>query len=105
MHTLIYDPVFSWYALSLDEPMTLARRPKFLYPMTSATLLETLQLAGKCFYPNVDEILKLLLTVPVGSVSSGGSFTKMRRLVDWARAAMSEGRLIGLTLVYVQSYQ
>ena len=67
----------------------------------NATLLDTLQLADKDFYPNVHAILKLLLTLPVGSVSCERSFSKMRRLKHWSRTTMGENRLNGLALMFV----
>ena len=55
----------------------------------------------KDFYPNVHAILKLLLTLPVGSVSCERSFSKMRRLKHWSRTTMGENRLNGLALMFV----
>ena len=46
-------------------------------------------------------ILKLLLTLPVGSVSCERSFSKMRRLKHWSRTTMGENRLNGLALMFV----
>ena len=63
------------------------------------TLLDTLKLADANFFPNVYEIMKLVLTVPVGAVPCEQS-SVMRRLKDWSRTSMAESRLCGLALLY-----
>ena len=52
------------------------------------------------FFPNIHEIMKLILTIPVGSVPCERSFSAMRRLKDWSRSSMTENRLCGLALLY-----
>ena len=64
------------------------------------TLLDTLKLADANFFPNVHEIIKLILTIPVGAVPCERSFSAMRRLKDWSRTSMAESRLCGLALLY-----
>ncbi len=65
------------------------------------TLLGALKLADEEFFPNVHAVLKLILTLPVGSVPCERSFSAMRRLKDWSRSTMAENRLNGLALMYV----
>lgn len=47
------------------------------------------------------EIVKLMLTLPVGSVPCERSFSTMRLLKDWNRSTMGENRLTGLALLMV----
>ena len=61
------------------------------------TLVDALKVA----VPNVHEVLKLILTLPVGSVPCERSFSSMRRLKDWSRSIMNEDRLTGLALLYI----
>ena len=65
------------------------------------TLVDALKLADKEFFPNVYEVLKLILTLPVGSVPYECSFSSMRRLKDWSRSTMNDDRLTGLALLYI----
>ena len=58
-------------------------------------------LADSDFFPNVYEIIKLILTLPVGSVPCERSFLTMRLLNDWNRSTMRENRLTGLALLMV----
>ena len=51
-------------------------------------------------YPNVHVILKLLLTLPVGSCACDRSFSALRRL-GASRATMTKDRLCGLTMFHV----
>lgn len=64
-------------------------------------LLDVLILADSEFFPNVHEIVKLMLTLPVGSVPCERSFSTMRLLKDWNRSTMGENRLTGLALLMV----
>ena len=64
------------------------------------SLLDTLMLADTNFFPNIHEIMKLMLTIPVGAVPCERSFSAMRRLKDWSRTNMTESRLCGLALLY-----
>ena len=47
------------------------------------------------------EIIKLILTLPVGSVPCECSFSTMRLLKDWNWSTMGENRLTGLALLMV----
>ena len=64
-------------------------------------LLDVLILADSDFFPNVHETIKLLLTLPVGSVPCERSFSIMRLLKNWNRSTMAENRLTGLALLMV----
>lgn len=67
---------------------------------TVISLSGALTLAGILF-PNIGTILRLLLTLPVGSCSCERSFSAMRRLKTWQRSSMTEGRFNGLALLSV----
>ena len=58
--------------------------------LAPSTLLDTLKLADCNFFPNVHAIIKLILTLPVGSVPCERSFSTMRRLKSWTRSTMTE---------------
>lgn len=64
-------------------------------------LLDVLILADSEFFPNVHEIVKLMLTLPVGSVPCEHSFSTMQLLKDWNRSTMGNNRLTGLALLMV----
>ena len=53
------------------------------------------------FYPAINKILTIFLTVPVGSVSCERSFSGLRRLKLWTRASMSQDRLSGLAMLMI----
>ena len=60
------------------------------------TLLDALRIADSEFFPNIHSILKLVLTLPVGSVPCEPSFSAMR-----CRSIMAENRLTGLALLFI----
>ena len=62
-------------------------------------LVDALNIADKDYFPNIHEVLKLILTLTVGSVSCERSFSSMRRLKDWSRSTMMEDRLTVLALL------
>ena len=64
-------------------------------------LLDVLILADSDFLPDVHEIIKLILTLPVGSILCERSFSTMQLLKDWNRSTMGENRLTGLALLMV----
>jgi len=68
-------------------------------PTTS--LMEAVNNCNVSFYPNISSIFNLLLTLPVGSCSCERSFSKLRRLKDYARTLMTDTRLNGLALSYI----
>ncbi|VDI41134.1 Hypothetical predicted protein [Mytilus galloprovincialis] len=53
------------------------------------------------FYPNIRQILLLLLALPVGSCSCERSFSALRRLKTWNRSTMTENRLCGLAMLHI----
>ncbi|VDI48642.1 Hypothetical predicted protein [Mytilus galloprovincialis] len=65
------------------------------------TLTGAISYADPELYPNIHLVLKLLLTLPVGSCSCERSFSALRRLKTWCRATMTEDRLCGLALLHV----
>ena len=65
------------------------------------TANHTLVQCSAKFYPAINKILTIFLTVPVGSVSCGRSFSGLRRLKLWTRASMSQNRLSGLAMLMI----
>jgi len=65
------------------------------------TLIDPISYAN--LYPNVHVILKLLLTLPVGSRACERFFMALRRLMTWCRATLTEDRLCGLAMLHVHS--
>ena len=63
-------------------------------------LIAALKHADRDFFPNINSVLKLMLTLPVDAVPCERSFSAMRRLKDWSRSTMTENRLCGLALLY-----
>jgi len=55
----------------------------------------------KKHFIEVNYILQLLLTLPVGSCSCERSFSSLRRLKTWSRTIMANARLNGLALAYI----
>ena len=64
-------------------------------------LVDVLPLADMDFFPNIHTVLRIILTIPVGSVPCERSFSSLRRLKDWSRSSMAEDRLNGLALLYI----
>lgn len=54
------------------------------------------------YYPNIKQILLLLLALPVGSCSCESSFSALRRLKTWNRSTMTESRLRGLAMLHIE---
>lgn len=52
-------------------------------------------------YPNIVEILKVFLTMLVGSIACERSFSALRRLCTWLRNRCSQDRLNGLAMLHV----
>ncbi|RXM99215.1 52 kDa repressor of the inhibitor of the protein kinase [Acipenser ruthenus] len=52
-------------------------------------------------YPNIHNILKVLLTMPVSTASAERSFSCLRRMKTYLRSTMSETRLTGLALMNI----
>ena len=69
--------------------------------LTGKSLQETVRIANKDLYPNINLVLRLLLILPVTSVCCERSFSSLRRLKTRERATMSSERLCGLVLLHV----
>lgn len=54
----------------------------------------------KC-YPVLNELLKLLSTLPISVATAERSFSTLRRLKTWMRSRMTEDRLTGLAVIHV----
>lgn len=56
--------------------------------MPKHALSTALQEADSYFFPYIHEIMRLIYTLPVGTVSCERSFSAMRRLKDWSRSSI-----------------
>ena len=65
------------------------------------SLQQSLSYAHEDFYPNIRRIFIILLTLPVTGVCCERSFSSLRKLRTWERAAMGEERLCGLAMLHV----
>jgi len=52
-------------------------------------------------YPNMYELLKILLILPVSIATAERSFSTLRRLKNYLRNTTSESRLVGLALLSI----
>ena len=53
------------------------------------------------FYPNIRQILLLLLALSVGSCSCERSCSALRQHKTWNRSTMTESRLCGLAMLHI----
>ena len=53
------------------------------------------------FLPNLNNIFRILLTMPVSAASCERSFSTLRRLKTWLRNTMGNDRLSSLALLYI----
>jgi hypothetical protein len=86
-----------------DEEFTSSRLP---HPSTSSLhVLATIIREGRLqkVYPSVSKLLKLCLTLPVTSVASERTFSKMRLIKSRIRSTMSDNRLCNLLLLSVEA--
>jgi len=65
------------------------------------TLTDSISYADADLYPNVHVIIKLLLTLPVGSCACERSLSPLRCLKTWCRATLTEDRLCWLAMFHV----
>ncbi|KAM3843293.1 52 kDa repressor of the inhibitor of the protein kinase-like [Diretmus argenteus] len=65
------------------------------------TALDTLHTTNMSYFPNVECMLRIYLTIPVTTCACERPFSAMRRLKTWLRASMSDNRLSGLALMHV----
>ncbi|KAK7132902.1 hypothetical protein R3I93_019224 [Phoxinus phoxinus] len=97
-----------WYHEDLPYPNTVDQevecwRHKFHSEdgVLPASALETLKTTQMAFFPNIQCMLKIFLTLPVTTCECERSFSAMRRLKTWLRSSMSSERLTGLALMHV----
>lgn len=64
-----------------------------------STLQEALKHSD--IYPNIQVMLKVLLIMPVSTATVERSFSGLRRLKNYMRSSMTNGRLTGLALMHV----
>jgi len=52
-------------------------------------------------FPNMYQLLKLILVLPVSTATAERSFSSLRRLKTYLRNSTSESRLVGLALLSI----
>ncbi len=97
-----------WYHEDLPYPDTVEQeiecwRHKFQCEdgVLPASALETLQTTEMVFFPNIQCILKIFLTLQVTTCACERSFSAMRWLKTWHRSTMSTDKLTGPALMHV----
>jgi hypothetical protein len=61
-------------------------------------------MADPDYYPSIRETFHILLTIPMGYVPYEHYFSALRRLKQWNRTTMVEGRLSRLALLHIHRY-
>lgn len=93
------------YASTLSINIDLAHAEMTMVKMSTGGMslanLKTAALTG--FYPNFAKLLKLALSLPVGTATCERSFSAMRRVRNWMRTTMAQQRLSSLSLLYIES--
>lgn len=93
------------YASTLSINMDLAHAEMSMVKLSSGGVslanLKSAALTG--FYPNFAKLLKLALSLPVGTATCERSFSAMRRVRNWMRTTMGQQRLSSLSLLYIES--
>uniref|UniRef100_A0A8C8SNW1 Uncharacterized protein n=1 Tax=Pelusios castaneus TaxID=367368 RepID=A0A8C8SNW1_9SAUR len=99
------DGLLSKYANALSINSELAHTEmKWIKMDLPAITLEGLKAAASTkLYPNFTKLLKLALTLPVGTATCERSFSAMRRIQNWMRSTMGQKRLSDLCLLHVES--
>lgn len=69
--------------------------------ITSITDIASILYAERDFFPNVNTMVQLLMTVPVGTCTCERSISGLRRLKTWTRTTMTSERLNGLALCFI----
>lgn len=64
-------------------------------------LIDVLKACDGELYPNIRELLKVLITLPVSVASAERSFSSLKLVKSWLRTRMVEERLNGLCLLYI----
>ncbi|KAL2096809.1 hypothetical protein ACEWY4_006016 [Coilia grayii] len=93
------------YASTLSINIDLAHAEMSMVKMSTGGVslanLKTAALTG--FYPNFTKLLKLALSLPVGTATCERSFSAMSRVRNWMRTTMAQQRLSSLSLLYIDS--
>lgn len=102
------DSLLQWYEEDLPYPDTAKQElNKWKHHLKNhtgnlpASAKDTLQSGFLEFYPNIQRMLSLYLTLPVTTCSCERSFSTLRRLKTWLRSTMGDERLSGLALMHV----
>lgn len=66
----------------------------------AVTLFRSLSTECRQLFPHVEQLLRLLLVLPVSSASSERSFSSLRRLKTWLRATMTQQRLNHIAVLH-----
>jgi hypothetical protein len=65
------------------------------------TIDEAIRRCNASVWPNVSKLLRIFLTTPVTTCTAERSFSLLRRLKNYMRSTMTEGRLNGLAMLAV----
>lgn len=100
------DEMLQWYHEDLPDTETVGQeierwRHKFEDGPLPTSALEVLQIHNLSFYPNIQCMLKIVLTLPVTTSACEWAFSAMRRLKTWLRSTMSNDRLTGVAMMHV----
>lgn len=68
-----------------------------------ATIEKTLQKCSQTTFPNIRNLLQMFAILPVTVASCERPFSNLKRIVTLFRSIMTEGRLVGLTLMNIHS--
>lgn len=66
----------------------------------AVTLFRSLPYECQRLFPHVEQLLRLLLVLPVSSASSERSFSSLRRLKTWLRTTMTQQRLNHIAVLH-----
>ena len=65
------------------------------------TVAETLKSGNMKMFPNLNQVMRILATIPVTSCECERTFSALRRLKNYSRGTMGASRLNGLSLMYI----
>lgn len=72
---------------------------------TPQTAAESMAACNSIFYPNINNLLRILCVMPVTTAEAERSFSTLRRLKMWLRNTTSENRLTGLALLHIHNHR
>jgi len=85
--------LFRWYQYGKRQPAA----------MSVTSLIASH--ADATFFPNVRELLKILVVLPIGSTEAERSFSCVRRIHTWLRSSMATERLSDLAVIAMHAFE